>query len=335
MTDLQLKLIRNVYFDIFSRLAVLPDVSCTKEKDCMKKQMQEKPDAEERQKRTKRRNVRILFCVALLIAAAVFGGHDLLSDELEITFYHIHSPKITGAENIRMVVLSDLHNREFGQNNTDLAEQIAALEPDLIAVAGDMLNADEERLDVVIALCEKLVEIAPVYYSPGNHESNLMYEKGSPLESLLLEKGVHVLVNRAEEVTIHKTRFLIGGLTTSPEGYEEYGASFYEEYEKSSGFKLLIAHYPSLYYEALADAEIDLGICGHYHGGQIRLPFIGGLYHNDTGFFPQYSGGVYRLANSTIFVSRGMGGHNRLPRINNRPELAVIDMNGRQEADWP
>ena len=134
-------------------------------------------------------------------------------------------------------------------------------------------------------------------------------------------------------MTIHKTPFLIGGLTTAVEGYEEYGAAFFEEYEKSDAFKLLISHYPSLYYEALADAAVDLGICGHYHGGQFRLPVIGGLYHGDTGLFPKYNGGMYQIDNGTIFVSRGMGGHNGLPRINNRPELAVIDINGRQETD--
>ena len=213
-------------------------------------------------------------------------------------------------------------------------ERIAALRPDLIAVAGDMVNADDDNLDVILTLCSQLTEVAPVYYSPGNHESNLMYEKGSPIERMLLELGVHVLVNRAEEVTINRTPLLIGGLTTSTEGYEEYGAVFFDEYEKSNAFKLLIAHYPSLYYEYLADGHIDLGVCGHYHGGQFRLPVVGGVYHGDTGFFPKYSGGMYRLANSTIFVSRGMGGHNGLPRINNRPELAVIDINGRQEKHY-
>lgn len=100
-----------------------------------------------------------------------------------------------------------------------------------------------------------------------------------------MEKGVHVLVNRAEEVTVHKTTFLIGGLTTAPEGYEEYGAQFIEEYEKSDDFKLLIAHYPSLYYEALSDAQIDLGICGHYHGGLVRLPSLADCITEIPGFF--------------------------------------------------
>lgn len=268
------------------------------------------------------------FLAAVVLAAA---GHYMFSEELETTFYHLYSPKVAAGENIRVVVLSDLHNREFGPDNADLLERIAALNPDLIAVAGDMVNADEENLDVVLTLCSGLVEIAAVYYSPGNHESNLMYEKGSPIESLLLERGVHVLVNRAEEADIHRTPLLIGGLTTSTEDYEEYGAEFFEEYENSSAFKLLIAHYPSLYYEYLADGNIDLGICGHYHGGQFRFPVVGGLYHGDTGLFPKYNAGMYKLANGTNFVSRGMGGHNGLPRINNRPELAVIDINGRQE----
>ena len=271
--------------------------------------------------------------VVLASVAMFFFGRYLSSDDLEVTFYHHYSSKITGTANTRLVVLSDLHNREFGSGNRNLIRQIADLKPDLIIMAGDMVNAWEDDLDVILNLCKELLKIAPIYYGPGNHENHLFYEKGSDLESLLTEMGVHVLVNRAEEVTIHKTPFLIGGLTTDVDGYEEYGAGFIEEYEKSRDFKLLIAHYPSLYYEALADTKIDLGICGHFHGGLVRFPFVGGLYHGDTGPFPKYSGGMYRLPQSTIFVSRGMEDHSGFPRINNRPELAVIDINGRQETD--
>lgn len=303
----------------------------------MQKQIKEmaeggEDDAAKKKKHPKKRCIRAVFW-GILVIALFLGGRFLLNDHLETTFYHLYSLKAEGAETTRLVVLSDLHNREFGAGNADLVGEIDALRPDLILIAGDMVNADDDNLEIILTLCEKLVEIAPVYYGPGNHENHLFYEKKSPLEGLLIEKGVHVLVNRAEEVTIHKTPFLIGSITTAPEGFEEYGAAFFEEYEKSNAFKLLITHYPGLYYQALADGKIDLGICGHYHGGQIRLPGIGGLYHGDTGLFPRYSGGMYTLPNSTIFVSRGMGGHGRLPRINNRPELAVIDINGRQETD--
>lgn len=271
--------------------------------------------------------------VVLASVAMFFFGRCLSSNELEVTFHHLYSPRITGGDNTRLVVLADLHNREFGPDNRELIGQIAALKPDLIIMAGDMVNAWDDNLDPILNLCEELLEIAPIYYGPGNHENHLLYEKGSDLEIRLLEKGVHVLVNRAERVTINKTAFLIGGLTTAVDGYEAYGAEFIDEYEKSRDFKLLIAHYPSLYYEALADKQIDLGICGHFHGGLVQLPFVGGLYHGDTGFFPKYSGGMYHLPNGSIFVSRGMEDHSGFPRINNRPELAVIDINGRQEAE--
>ncbi len=254
---------------------------------------------------------RILLALVIVVGIFLLGRH-MLSDELEVTFHHLYSPKILGTDNTRLAVLSDLHNREFGTDNEALIRQIAVLEPDLIIMAGDMVNAYEDDLDKILHLCDELLKIAPVYYGPGNHENHLFYEKGSPLESLLVEKGVHVLVNRAETVTIHKTPFLIGGLTTAPEGYEEYGAEFIEEYEKSREFKLLIAHYPSLYYEALADVEIDLGICGHYHGGLVRLPVLGGLYHGDVGFLPKYSGGMFSLPHSTIFVSREIGRAQRI-----------------------
>lgn len=276
---------------------------------------------------------RLFFPLILIAVLLISSGYYLLSGRLEVTFQHLYSPKIRGADNIRIIVLSDLHNREFGPGNADLTKQIAALSPDLIIMAGDMVNADDDNLDIILNLCGKLLETAPVYYSPGNHENNLMYEKGSPLESLLLEKGVHVLVNRAKTVTVNRTPLLIGSLTTSTDGYYEYGAEFIDEYVKNDEFKLLISHYPSLYYEMLADKEIDLGICGHFHGGLVRLPLIGGLYHGDTGFLPKYSGGMYSLPHSTIFVSRGMGDHSGFPRINNRPELAVIDINGRQDTE--
>lgn len=272
-------------------------------------------------------------CGFLIAAILAVTGHHALSNELEVTFYHLYSPKIAGGENIRIIILSDLHDREFGEDNVELVEQIKVLKPDIIAIAGDMVNAKNGNPNVILSLCGRLVEIAPVYYGPGNHESNLTYEQGSPLESQLFDLGVHVLVNRAEETVIHKTSLLIGGMPVSPEDYETYGAEFFQEYEKSSAFKLLISHYPSLYYQALAGGAVDLGICGHYHGGQFRLPVLGGLYHGDVGLFPKYSGGMYHLPSGSIFVSRGMGGHNGLPRINNRPELAVIDVNGRQETN--
>lgn len=301
----------------------------------MKKQKQEKTNTAGDQKKGKKRKAGAFVYVVFAVAIVLFLGHGLLSEELEVTFYHLSSPKIAGAENIRLIVLSDLHNRKFGEGNVELINHIAALKPDLIIIVGDMVNADDGEIDDILTLCRSLLEIAPIYYGLGNHECNLIYEKESPLQTLLGTDGVHVLVNRSEEIILHGTPVLVGGLATTPENFDRYGAAFCEEYEKSTSFKLMLSHYPSLYYEKLANAEIDLGIGGHYHGGQVRLPFVGGIYHGDTGFFPKYSGGMYRLRYGALFVSRGMGGHNGFPRINNRPELAVIDINSRSEIEIP
>ena len=93
----------------------------------------------------------------------------------------------------------------------------------------------------------------------------------------------------------------------------------------------MISNFPSVYYEKMADADIDLGLCGHYHGGQIQIPFLGGLYSVKHGLFPKYCSGMFEIENGHIFVSRGLGSNNNFPRINNRPELAVIDINNRKD----
>lgn len=95
--------------------------------------------------------------------------------------------------------------------------------------------------------------------------------------------------------------------------------------------KILIAHFPDLFYEKLADVNVDLAVAGHYHGGQVQLPLVGGVYSVDNGLFPQYCNGMFSLTNGHLFVTRGLGNSHRSPRINNRPEIAVIDINARKD----
>jgi len=273
---------------------------------------------------------KILLIAAITVILVVVGCR-LFSDELELSFHHLYSPKAEGAMNTRILVLADLHSREYGIENSDLIAQIDRLEPDLILMVGDMMSMDDDA-DVFLNLSEKLTQIAPVYCCLGNHEAGIVYNTDTPLAESLKASGVHLLINQAEEITVNRTRFLIGGLGT-PQTYENQGKAFVEEFKEGSAFRILLCHWPDLCASVLTGTEIDLGISGHYHGGQVRLPWIGGLYHKDTGLFPEYSGGMYKIGSGTLFVSRGMGGHSELPRINNPPELAVIDINGRQEND--
>ena len=103
------------------------------------------------------------------------------------------------------------------------------------------------------------------------------------------------------------------------------------EFEQKDTLKILIAHCPDLFYEKMAEVNVDLSVAGHFHGGQVRLPVVGGLYAIGHGFFPKYCDGMFTLANGHLFVTRGLGNSHTLPRINNRPEIAVIDVNARKD----
>lgn len=268
---------------------------------------------------------------AAVLAILIFmAARFLCSKELEITFYSLSSPKISGEGSIRVVLLSDLHNEEFGVDNRDLAEEIQRLKPDLIAMAGDMVNKQEEDTSVILSLCSQLIEIAPIYYGLGNHEGTMMYNHGQRVDHDLEALGVTVLINQSVPLSVKGNTFLIGSVSTTPRLFPEFSASFMEEFEKEEAFKLLIAHVPSLFYEVLADADVDLSVSGHFHGGQVVLPVLGGLYSVDCGLFPKYWGGMYELEKGSLVVSRGLGNGKPVPRINNRPEIAVIDIFGEE-----
>ncbi len=275
---------------------------------------------------------RFVLIIAFVIIC-VFLGKSLLSTELEVTFTHIYSPKVKNGETIRVIALADLHNRQFGQDNTELVNQIYNLKPDMIVIAGDMVNKNEPDTSIVLSLCNQLKEIAPVYYGFGNHEMVMIYQNDIRLDDALEEMGIAIFKNTSVMAEIKGTTFLIGSLPSNAEGFYDDSrfAEYMEKYlEEDDGFKLLITHFSDMYYDILADAKIDLGICGHFHGGQIQVPGLGGLYSVDYGFFPEYCNGLYQLENGSIYVSRGLGDSRKIPRINNRPELAVLDINGRQ-----
>lgn len=278
-------------------------------------------------------NIRFILIPFVLLLFCILAGKSLLSDELEVTYTHIYSPKIKSGETIRMIVLADLHNKQFGEGNIDLINKINALNPDIIIMAGDMVNKNDSNTQIILSLCNNLKEIAPVYYGFGNHEMVMIYQNNIRLDYALEENGIFVFKNSSVETEVKGTPFLIGSIPANAEGFNE--DTRFAEYLKNylgegDTFKLLITHFSDLYYDILANEKIDLGICGHYHGGQIQIPGLGGLYSVDYGFFPEYCSGLYKLEHGNIYVSRGLGNSRKIPRINNRPELAVLDVNSRQ-----
>ena len=270
--------------------------------------------------------VKIVFAAAALFVIMLAGLCVISSDELEREYYRISSPKITGSSDIRIVAISDLHNKVFGYNNSELVSAIDMLDPDLILIAGDMVNKDSDDVETALSLCMELKEIAPLYYGFGNHEGSMVYNRGIRFDQILYANGIKLLINNAESIDIKGNTLDIGSVSTDEEGYDEYARSFVENFEKSDHFKIMITHLPKVYYTKMADVDIDLNIAGHFHGGQIRLPLVGGLFSPEFGFFPKYCSGEFELKNGKLIVSRGLGNHTAIPRINNSPEITVIDL---------
>ena len=286
-------------------------------------------------RRKKKRMRKIVLSALVVFFCSLIGFNLYINESFGITYYTVCSEKI--GSDIRAVLLADLHCKEYGHKNEKLVEAIAEQKPDMILIAGDMVNYDNRDISVAVELCRDLVEIAPVYYCYGNHEAVLMH--GLPeserlaVDEYIRQTGTTFFYNNFITATVNGNTIEIGGFqgTSHGEGFEEWIKNPLEEFEASDHFKLLISHFPGLYYEGIkADVNADLAVAAHYHGGLIRLPIFGGLYHPDDGFFPRYSGGEYRLEHATLIVSRGLGDHEWIPRINNQPELVVIDITGKE-----
>ena len=272
---------------------------------------------------------------ALLMGVVGFSAVQSTSG-LVVTEYDVTSEKLSSP--LRLVQLTDLHNSEFGENNARLVSLVAQQQPDLILMTGDMLNGREERTDIAVNLVERLAEVAPVYFSYGNHELTYESEFCVNLSAAFEQAGATVLSRAFEDVEINGQTIRIGGIYgyCLPEKYLRTGEAkwleceFLKRFQDTEHFTLLLAHLPTCWIrnDNLDIWQIDCVLSGHEHGGQIRLPLIGGLYAPDQGFFPGRSCGLYFSGDGerVMVLSRGLGSASRVPRLNNIPEVVVVDL---------
>ena len=241
---------------------------------------------------------------------------------------------------VRLAVLSDLHEHEFGEKNADLIKNVEKQAPDLILLDGDFLNEDSENSDILCELITALQEMAPVYFALGNHEE--MYMESHPeLIGELEAVGAKVLDKEYVDLEIHGTALRLGGMYDYAFGLNEKDEAeaapaevktFLEDYQNTDRIKIMMAHRPDSFIFGNASEywDVDLVISGHNHGGQVVLPFLGGIYGGDQGWFPEYVHGMYEKDTMTLFVTSGLGSHKQvLPRVNNRPEIAIITVVGK------
>lgn len=250
----------------------------------------------------------------------------------ELTTYTVKSPKLPNSfSGFRIAHISDLHNAQLGENNENLLTLLEKADPDIIAITGDLVDSRRTDIDVSLNFVEAAAKIAPCYYVTGNHESRISGCK--TLKDGLLALGVTILENRTIPLTRDGESITLLGVddpTFHPEYVQKGSYSVMEETLQklsidSNNFNLLLTHRPELL-ELYEKYGIDLSLAGHAHGGQFRLPFLGGLFAPHQGFFPKYDSGHHTSGSSHLIISRGLGNSSFPLRINNRPELILIEL---------
>ncbi len=267
----------------------------------------------------------------LLVVWIIWGNTALVFHEQTIKNSRIPS----GFSGFRIAQISDLHNAEFGEENEKLLSMLEACEPDMILITGDLVDSRKTDIETGIVFSRKAAMIAPTYYVTGNHEARI--EEYEDLIVGLEKAGVRILQNESVILERSGEMIAVAGIE-DPSFVTDYLFGDSETFTKDalSGivreedtYTVLLAHRPELF-DTYVECKADLVFSGHAHGGQFRLPFIGGFVAPNQGLFPKYDSGLYSKDGTDMMVSRGLG-NSILPfRINNRPEIVLVELQSEE-----
>lgn len=288
------------------------------------------------------RRFNILLIFFLIIVILVGTSFYQSKHSLTCTSYSILIDEIK--KSIRIVQITDLHNSMFGEKNHDLVDLVSAQSPDLILITGDLLNSDDDRVDIACDLISGLCTIAPVYVSLGNHEVEYQEKFGVDIAGMYEEAGAAVLEKEYVDISINGQQLRLGGiygyclpaeyLSTGEAAPEE--CRFLTEFQNTERYTILLCHMPACWIvnDGISEWDVDCVFAGHAHGGQIRIPFIGGLWAPDQGWFPGKECGLYFSDDESkvMVLSRGLGSTETVPRLNNIPEVVIVDFMPKQSS---
>lgn len=279
----------------------------------------------------------LLLAILIYIAVSIYISYNWLT----VHEYEYTTEKLKADQKVKMLVLSDLHDHEFGGHNQRLVEKVRGQNPDLILLVGDILNEDAVDARIPCELIEELKGIAPVCFSLGNHEEVYIENNHPELIQELEEAGAVVLDKAYVDLETDGVALRLGGMYDYAFGKNgDDSASvvpddvkdFLLKYQDTDRVKVMMAHRPDsfIFGDAASTWNVDFVVSGHNHGGQVVLPFWGGLYGGDQGWFPKYVHGMYQKDKIQMFVTSGLGSHRQaLPRFNNPPEIAVVTIAGK------
>lgn len=278
----------------------------------------------------------ITILVTFLIFVIIVFLYCIVNAEYDVTVTN-YCLKTDLNHSIRIVQLTDLHESEFGTDNEELIQTVKEQNPDIIVMTGDMQNKDDKNTSIVCNLIKNLTAIADVYYSYGNHEKAWERNFDRSFADVVTEAGAVVVDNGYTDIEINGNSLRIGGymgyysavhMTAKTEEEQKKEQEFEREFEDTERYKILLNHIPTSWVDwgYLDDYPVDLVFSGHYHGGQMVLPFVGPLYAPYIGFFPENVKGIYQGTQTVCVLSSGLGTEYFVPRVNNPPEIVVVDL---------
>lgn len=276
---------------------------------------------------------RLLLLPAALLALALvlwllWGNTALMVSEYTVTSARLPD----GFDGCRIAQVSDLHNASFGEDNADLLTLLREEEPEYIFLTGDLIDSRHTEVDIALDFAEEAAKLAPTYFVTGNHEARLVRSgEYETLRAGLEAAGVTVLENAAVTLERGGDELTLIGVhdPAFDESDDEEGALrdwLTTLLDGAEGYTILLSHRPELFGSVYTPLGFNLVFSGHAHGGQIRLPFVGGLVAPNQGLFPKYDAGLYADGDTTMVVSRGLGNSILPLRINNRPEVVLVTL---------
>lgn len=274
-----------------------------------------------------------LLAIGVFVCGVYISYHDPIVTKYEY-------PVDGLSESVKLVVLSDLHSGEYGENNTELISMVKEQEADAIFMVGDFLNRYDTEHAHVLELVKELDAIVPVYYALGNHEQRYMEAQGEQLLQDLTDMGAELLELSYQDIELNGQTLRLGGMldyafaldgrdSTNPETMKPQVYQYLCDFQDTDLPKIMLAHRPESFIlgEASVTWDVDLVISGHVHGGQVVLPFVGGMYGSDQGVFPNYVYGLYHKDKIDVLISSGLGsGFTWIPRFNNPPEIISLTL---------
>lgn len=281
----------------------------------------------------KQKYIKLAITLSIVIVIILFCNFQ--NKHLETTHYTYAAEQLgADLEGYRIVQISDLHNAKFGKNNQKLVDRIRECEPDMIVLTGDLVDSNHTNVDRAVQFVDEIVKICPVYYVTGNHEYWLEKSEYDELMDGLIGAGVVILDDQVVEISRGDAKFRLVGLDDKSLTDGTLGTllnnthNVVHEDSDEREFTVVLAHEPQ-YLARYASSGVDLVLSGHAHGGQFRLPFVGGIVAPDQGFLPKYTAGEYYMNGTEMIVSRGLGNSVIPVRLFNYPEIVCVELVGK------